>query len=124
MARTVNEVMTVAPATVQAGDPARAAARVIRDHDVGAVLVLDDGDLHGIVTDRDLAVRLVADGRDAESTTVVEIDASIDEAVGLRRERALRRLPVVEHGTPVGIVSLGDLAVERDSDSALADISA
>lgn len=134
MARTVNEVMTVAPATVQAGDPARAAARVIRDHDVGAVLVLDDGDLHGIVTDRDLAVRLVADGRDAESTTVgeiasrdptaVESDASIDEAVGLMRERALRRLPVVEHGTPVGIVSLGDLAVERDSDSALADISA
>ena len=134
MARTVNEVMTVAPTTVQASDPASQAARLMREHDVGAVLVLDEGDLHGIVTDRDIAVRLVAEGRDAESTTVGEIasrdptaiesDAPVDEAVRLMRERALRRLPVVEQGEPVGILSLGDLAVERDPDSALADVSA
>ena len=134
MARTVNEVMTVAPATIQAGDPARHAARLMRDHDVGAVLVLDDGRLHGIVTDRDIAIRVVAEGGDADSTTVgevatgdptaIESDSPVDEAVRLMRERALRRLPVVEGDQPVGIVTLGDIAVERDPDSALADVSA
>ena len=134
MARTVGEVMTVAPTTVQSGDSAREAARAMRDDDVGALLVVDDGNLYGVVTDRDLAIRLVAEGRDASSTTVselasgdptaIESGGSVDDAVRLMRERALRRLPVVEDGRPVGIVSLGDLAVERDSDSALADISA
>jgi len=56
--------------------------------------------------------------------TAIESDAPVDEAVRLMRERALRRLPVVERGEPVGIVTLGDLAVERDPDSALADVSA
>jgi CBS domain-containing protein len=79
-------------------------------------------------------VRAVAEGLDPTATPVTEVctkdptsisaDASVDEAVGLMRERALRRLPVVEGGQPVGIVALGDLAVERDPDSALADISA
>ena len=134
MASKVGEVMTVAPTTVEAGDPATVAAHVMRDEDVGAVLVLDDGALHGILTDRDIAVRLVAEGRDPSSTAVRDIASSdptsiesgdrIEDAVRLMRERALRRLPVVESGRPVGIVSLGDLAVERDSDSALAEISA
>ena len=134
MAREVREVMTVAPTTVQADDPVRDAARVMRDDDVGAVPVLDGGSLHGIVTDRDVAVRLVAEERDLASTTVREIATadptavesgdSVDEAVRRMRERAVRRLPVVEDGRPVGIVSIGDLAVERDPDSALAEISA
>ena len=134
MSRTVEEIMTVAPATVGADEPTRAAARVMREHDVGAVLVLDGDGLHGILTDRDLAVRLVAEGHDAESTAVREVATadptavdssdSVDDAISLMRERALRRLPVTEGGRPVGIVSLGDLAVERDADSALADISA
>ncbi len=106
----------------------------MRDGDVGAIVVLDGGDLHGIVTDRDVAIRLVAEGRDPATTTVgdiasrdptaIEADRSEEEALALMRERALRRLPVVEDGQPVGILSLGDLAVEREPDSALADISA
>ena len=134
MPRAVHEIMTVAPATIGSDEPARAAARVMREHDIGAVLVLDGASLHGIVTDRDLAVRLVAEGRDAESTSVREVatadptaidsSESVDDAVSLMRERALRRLPVTEGGRPVGLVSLGDLAVERDPDSALAHISA
>jgi CBS domain-containing protein len=134
MARTVSEIMTVAPQTVEASAPARDAAGAMRDGDVGAIVVLDGGDLYGIVTDRDVAIRLVAAGRDPATTTVGDIasqdptaiasDRSEEEAVALMRERALRRLPVVEDGQPVGILALGDLAVERDSDSALADISA
>jgi CBS domain-containing protein len=134
MARTVGEIMTIAPATVAPDDAARDAARVMRDQDVGAVLVLEGEELRGVVTDRDIAVRLVAEGRDPAGTPVREIatsdptavasDRPVEDAVRLMRGRALRRLPVTEHGRPVGIVSLGDLAVERDSDSALADISA
>jgi CBS domain-containing protein len=134
MGRTVREVMTVAPTTVEKNATASDAARAMRDDDVGALLVLDGGALVGVITDRDIAVRTVAEGLDPASTAVTDVctkdptavsaDASVGEAVGLMRERALRRLPVIEDGQPVGIVALGDLAVERDPDSALADISA
>ena len=134
MARRVSEIMTVAPQTVEAGAPALDAARAMRDGDVGAIVVIDGRDLYGIVTDRDLAIRLVAEGRDPATTTVGEIASrdptaiesgrSEEDALALMRANALRRLPVVEDGQPVGILALGDLAVERDSDSALADISA
>ena len=126
--------MTVAPDTVEAAATVRDAAQAMRDDDVGAIIVLEGGDLHGIVTDRDIAVRVVAEGLDPTTTTVSEAcsrnpttigsDASIDDALRVMREQALRRLPVTENGRPVGIIVLGDLAVERDSDSALADISA
>jgi CBS domain-containing protein len=134
MARIVSEIMTVAPETVEASAPARDAARAMRDGDLGAIVVLDGGALYGIVTDRDVAIRLVAEDRDPATTTVGEIasrdptaiesDRPEEDAVALMRERALRRLPVVEDGQPVGILTLGDLAVERHPDSALADISA
>ena len=134
MARRVEEVMTVAPMTVQARAPVVDAARIMREADVGAVIVLEEGAVAGIVTDRDIAVRAVGEGRDPAQTTIgeicshdlatVESSQPVEEAVRLMRERSLRRLPVVEQGRPVGIVSLGDLAVERDPDSALADISA
>ncbi len=126
--------MTVAPITVEAGATVRDAAHAMRDADVGGLLVLEGGELYGVVTDRDIVVRAVAEGLDpavtvvsevcSKSPTAIESGAPVDEAVRLMREQALRRLPVVENGQPVGIVALGDLAVERDSDSALADISA
>lgn len=126
--------MTVAPTTVDAGAAVREAAHAMRDADVGGLLVLEGGELYGIVTDRDIVVRAVAEGLDPAVTVISEVcsknptaidsDASVDDAVRLLREHALRRLPVVENGQPVGIVALGDLAVERDSNSALADISA
>lgn len=134
MAQTVRDIMTANPVVLQGSEPVGEAARRMREADVGAVLVVDDGGLAGIVTDRDITIRVTAEGRDpgtplrdAASTTGIETvtpDTSVDKAVDLMRTNAVRRLPVVENGQPVGIVSIGDLAVERDSDSALADISA
>jgi CBS domain-containing protein len=133
MARTVQEIMTHDPRTVDADDSVIDAARQMRDGDVGDVIVTRGGQVTGIVTDRDIVIRAVAEGRAQESTPVSEVTSgdvraleptqSVDEAVQAMREHDIRRLPVVEGGRPVGIVSLGDLAVERDPDSALADIS-
>ena len=134
MSQTVEEIMTTNPRTVNVDDTVLQAAQVMRDNDIGDVIVVEDGQVTGIVTDRDIAVRAVAEGRDPESTTVGEIattgvqaiepDASVDDALSKMREHDIRRLPVVKNGRPVGIVSLGDLAVEREPDSTLADISA
>jgi CBS domain-containing protein len=134
MARTVEEIMTTNPRTVDAADTVLDAARIMRDNDIGDAIVIEDGQIGGIVTDRDIAVRAVADGRDPESTPVGEIctsgvqalepEASVDDALRTMREHDIRRLPVAQQGRPVGIVSLGDLAVEREPDSTLADISA
>ncbi|WP_037673886.1 CBS domain-containing protein [Streptomyces griseus] len=109
------------------------AARLMRTQDIGDVIVADDWRVVGVLTDRDIAVRAVAEGYDpmtvaAEAVcsprpVVVGPDDSAATAVELMREHAVRRLPVVEDGRPVGVVSLGDLALARDPDSALADIS-
>jgi len=111
------------------------AAKAMRENDIGDVIVLHAGRLFGILTDRDIVVRVLAEGKDPASTTVGDICSreitmvvptdSVGQAVRLMREKALRRLPVVEEtGQVVGIVSLGDVALERDRRSALADISA
>jgi CBS domain-containing protein len=134
MTRTVEEIMTRDPRTVNAGDPVTDAARIMRNSDIGDVVVMDGGQVTGIVTDRDIVVRGVAEGLDAESASVSEVcttgvetidpEASVDDALGRMREKDIRRLPVAKNGRPVGIISLGDLAVEREPDSTLADISA
>ena len=126
--------MTRDPRTVNAGDPLIDAARIMRDSDIGDAVVMDGGQVTGIVTDRDIVVRGVAEGVDAESASVsdvcttgletIEPEASVDEALSRMREKDIRRLPVAKDGQPVGIISLGDLAVEREPDSTLADISA
>ena len=134
MSRTVEEIMTRDPRTVNASDTIVDAARVMNDSDIGDVIVLDGEQIKCIVTDRDIVVRAIAEGRDPQSTSVsdvcspsletIEPDASIDDALRKMREADIRRLPVVQDGRPVGIVTLGDLAVEREPDSTLADISA
>jgi CBS domain-containing protein len=134
MAQIVEEIMTTNPRTVNVDDTVLQAAQLMRDNDIGDVIVVDDGQVTGILTDRDVVVRALAEGRDPESTTVSEIattgvqaidpDASEDDALRTMREHDIRRLPVVKNGRPVGIISLGDLAVEREPDSTLADISA
>ena len=126
--------MTRDPRTVNAGDPLIDAARIMRDSDIGDAVVMDGGQVTGIVTDRDIVVRGVAEGVDAESASVsdvcttgletIEPEASVDEALSRMREKDIRRLPVAKDGQPVGIISLGDLAVEREPDSTLADIAA
>ena len=134
-ARTVGEVMTRDPVTLQFETPLVDAARKMRDEDIGDVLVMkEDGKLCGIVTDRDITVRATADGKDPKRTKLGDIcrqelvtiapDRPVKDAVDLMRSRALRRLPVVQGDKPVGIVSLGDLAVEQDPKSVLASISA
>jgi CBS domain-containing protein len=134
MAQTVRDVMTEDVVTVQATDSLVDAARRMREADIGDVIVMSDGDMWGVVTDRDIVVRAVADGMDPRSTTVGEIatkdvatvkpDDPVDAAIQVMRERAVRRVPVVTGNRPIGIVSIGDLAIERDEDSALAQISA
>ncbi len=134
MAQTVEEIMTRDPRTVDGGDTIVDAARVMRDADIGDVVVMEDGQVSGIVTDRDIVVRAIAEGRDADSTSVgdvcttgvetVDPSASVDDALRIMREHDIRRLPVAKSGRPVGIISRGDLAVEREPDSTLADISA
>lgn len=133
MAQRIEEIMTRDPRTVDVNASVQDAARIMRDDDIGDVVVTEGGQVTGIVTDRDIVVRGIADGRDLSaqvgevcSTGIETIapDASVDDAVTTMREHDIRRLPVVKDGQPVGIVSLGDLAVEREPDSTLADISA
>lgn len=134
MATTVAEVMTSDPATVDADAPISEAARQMRVRNAGNVLVVDGGRLAGIVTDRDIAVRAVAENKDPntpvrEACSEVDLitvtpDTRIEQAVELMRSKAVRRLPVVEGDRPVGVLSIGDLAMDRDKNSVLADISA
>ncbi|HWT23316.1 MAG TPA: CBS domain-containing protein [Solirubrobacteraceae bacterium] len=134
MARFIRDVMTKDPTTVEASATAHDAADVMRREDVGAVLVTSGGTLQGILTDRDIVVRAVADGRDPDEVAVSDIctpqpetlspDDPVEEAIRDMRSKGIRRLPVVDGDRPVGILSIGDLAVERDTDSALAEISA
>jgi CBS domain-containing protein len=133
-AATVADVMTEAPASLDAAEPVSRAARAMRERDIGDVLVTQDGRLVGILTDRDIVVRVVAAGQDPGATeigaacsrelTLLAPGDSVETAIARMRERAVRRLPVVDGDAPVGVVALGDLAVERTPRSALGGISA
>jgi CBS domain-containing protein len=135
MTRHVRDVMSPGAATVEPMTSVARAARIMRERDIGDVLVAYDCDLFGVLTDRDIAVRAVAEGRDPNTTRVGSLctrppvatlvpEDTTDYAVQLMRRHAVRRLPVVERGgCPVGMVSLGDLAAIETPNSALADIS-
>ena len=131
----VRDIMTPSPHTIQSIESVMNAAQLMRKSDIGDVIVVEDEQLFGILTDRDIVVRVLAEGRDPETTPVGDICSrelttvrptdSIGDVVRVMREKAIRRLPVVEEsGEVIGIVSIGDVAVERDRHSALADISA
>jgi CBS domain-containing protein len=134
MATTVAEVMTREPISVGPQESLAVAARAMREADAGDVLVVEDDRLVGILTDRDIVVRAVAEDRDPTAATVRDVcssdlesvtpDTRLEDAAELMRLRAVRRLPVVEGSRPVGVVSLGDLAVERDEESVLGQVSA
>lgn len=127
----VKDVMTEKPESVEPGASIEDAAKKMKSADTGALLVVDGDDLKGIVTDRDIVVNAIAEGNtDAKvedvastDTTTIEPDADLSDAIEKMREAKVRRLPVVDDGEPVGIVSLGDLAIEADDDSALKEIS-
>ncbi len=143
--------MTPNPMTMAAGSTVLEAARLMRDTDIGNVIVVEDETICGILTDRDIVVRAVAEDRSPDQLRIAEVcspqlttvapDDTVEDAVGVMRDKALRRLPVVEDGIPVGVLSLGDLAISRagwrqrvryssyspedgDPGSMLADISA
>ena len=130
----VSEVMTTAPITLKASSPVSEAARAMREYDVGDVVVRKDGRLRGIVTDRDIVVRVLAEGKDPKNTSLDDIctkeliavtpDQRASDAAQIMREQAIRRLLVVKNDQVLGIVSLGDLAVHLDPKSALGNISA
>jgi CBS domain-containing protein len=134
MAQIIRDVMTPDPISIPAASSVADAARAMRDADIGDVIVLKDSRVCGILTDRDIVVRGVAEGRDLAATKVSDICSQeltsvsptdeVEQAVLLMRDKAVRRLPVMEGGKPVGVVSIGDLAIERDSHSTLGKISA
>ncbi|OWV10727.1 oxidoreductase [Micromonospora wenchangensis] len=131
---TVGEFMTTRLVTMDGNDTLAAAAQEMRHSAIGDVVVTNGDDVVGIVTDRDITVRGVAEDRDPDRTRLQEIISrdvitvsQYDDAVAaadLMRTYAVRRLPVVDDGRLVGLVSVGDLAVEREPQSVLADISA
>ncbi|MDQ3162139.1 MAG: CBS domain-containing protein [Actinomycetota bacterium] len=120
MQHTIREAMTPNPKTVAAGTSAQEAARLMQSEDVGSIPIVDGDRLIGIVTDRDIATRLVAEGKGPETTVgeiasqaLVTIDPqqSLDEAARLMGEHQLRRLPVCEEdGKLVGILAQADIA--------------
>ena len=129
---TVGDIMTPAPVGVDYSQTLAETARVMRDAQVGAVLVVNDGALAGVVTDRDLVIRGLAEdiGPDAPVGPLcsgdlvgVAAEASLEQAQQLMREHAVRRLPVIADGQVVGIVSIGDLAISAEADSPLAAVS-
>jgi signal-transduction protein with cAMP-binding, CBS, and nucleotidyltransferase domain len=129
----VRDVMTPGPIGVDYHQSIAEAARTMRDWGVGAVLVVRNDSLYGLVTDRDLVVRAVAEARGADepvgplsSGNLIGVDADADvcEAIRLMREHAVRRLPVLEDGQVAGIVSLGDLTMQDEPPLAFAQLSA
>lgn len=122
----IRDIMTPNPKCVKPGDSIQSAARIMREQDAGAVPVVEDGRLLGMITDRDIVIRSVAEGGDASKPlkdiiTVNVICASpgmtTAEASELMSEHQVRRLPVVENDKLVGIVSIGDIAVKEGRDS-------
>jgi CBS domain-containing protein len=124
MGKSVQEVMTSNPTSVEANSPVIDAARIMKQEDVGIVPVVEGDRLAGTVTDRDIALRVVAEGKDPQSTSVREIASTnlvtvdpqqdLDEALRLMASHQVRRLPVVEGGKLVGIVAQADVAREAD----------
>ncbi len=130
----LDEVMSRRPITIPARGTIEEAARLMRDNDIGFIVVTaEDGSLAGVVTDRDIVSRAVADGRpgttaviDVATTDVVTAPTGYhpNDLASMMVWSSVRRLPIVDHGHVVGVVSLGDLARHLDPGSALANISA
>lgn len=133
----VKDLMTKDVATLNAEDSVEQAARIMKEHNIGSVPVCDGENVIGIITDRDIALRSVAEGENVKNQKVREVmssnpvlanpDMDVHDAARIMSERQIRRLPVVDKSNIVGIVSLGDLAVEQqlkdNAEEALSEIS-
>jgi CBS domain-containing protein len=125
MGQSIREIMTANPSTIEPDKSIADAARIMKQEDAGVVPVTENGRLTGMVTDRDIAIRVVAEGKDPQSTTVREVASTdlvtvdpqqdLDEALRLMAQHQVRRLPVVEEdGRLVGVVAQADVAREGD----------
>jgi CBS domain-containing protein len=131
--RKMRDIMSPAPICMAPGESVFAAAKAMKQYGIGTVLVLTDGKLSGLVTDRDITVRVLAENRDPLTTRIGDIcsselavlgpDDDVEQATRLVRDRAVRRIPVLADGIPVGVVSIGDLALDQDAASALSGVS-
>jgi CBS domain-containing protein len=131
--RAVREVMSAAPETVDIDTSVREAAEKMRVADIGNVIVTENGQVRGILTDRDIAVRAVSEGKDPNAAKVgdimtpspvtIEPSESVKAAIDLMHQHDIRRLPVVQKGLPVGVVALADVSMSPRAQPLLADIS-
>jgi CBS domain-containing protein len=136
--RHIRDVMTADPQCVSERDSVLQAARIMRDQDTGVVPVVDGRKIIGMITDRDIVVRAIADGKNVNDVKVSEVmtrqirtvkeDATVDDVLSLMGNAEVRRVPVVNAGNEiVGIVSIGDLASRTNKDGrvgkAIEDIS-
>ena len=127
MAKTAREVMTQGAECIGENESVAKAAKKMAQLDVGALPICGEDDrLKGMVTDRDIAVKVLAEGKDPDSTTAGELgdgkpvtigaDDSVEEALRTMKDKKVRRLPVIDGHDLVGIVSQGDLATEIDEE--------
>jgi CBS domain-containing protein len=124
MGKRIREVMTPSPETVGPGQPVAEAAKLMKQADVGMIPVVKEGQLSGTVTDRDIVLRVIAEGKSTASTTVGEIasgevvtvdpEQELEEALELMAKHQVRRLPVVENGRLIGVLAQADVAREGD----------
>jgi len=125
MGKMIRDVMTSNPCTIDAGKDIVYAAKMLKDEDVGVAPIVEGDQLIGVLTDRDIAIKVVAEGKDPQTTKVRDIASkdivtidpqqNLDEALRLMAQHQVRRLPVVEEdGKVVGIVAQADIALESD----------
>ena len=124
MAKSVRDAMTENPRSIGASASVVEAARVMREEHIGSLPITDDEQLVGMITDRDITTRVVAEAADPQKTSVEEIysrelisvepDKDLEEALQLMASYQVRRLPVVENGRLVGIVAQADVALSED----------
>lgn len=132
----MRDIMTVKVATAEPKTTLDEIATMMRDEDTGVIPVVDDGALVGVITDRDIVIRCIADGEDAAKMAADEVlsarletiepGADVEEAARLMARSQVRRLPVVKNGHLVGMISLGDIAVkgsDGQAAKALAEVS-
>jgi CBS domain-containing protein len=127
----IREIMTRNVVSGQPESSLEQIAMMMRDNDTGVIPIVDRNKLMGVVTDRDIVVRCIAEGKDpveakaedvlSEDLQTIEPDADIDDAADLMSEHQIRRLPVVEKGKLVGMLSLGDMAVKSEEDDITAE---
>ncbi|HWT27750.1 MAG TPA: CBS domain-containing protein [Mobilitalea sp.] len=133
----LKDIMTTEIASLNTDDTIERAAQLMKQYNCGSIPVCTKDKIIGIVTDRDIAVRCVAAGQDVRHQTVKEImtedpvigspEMNVDDAAKLMSDRQIRRLPVVDNNSLVGIVALGDISLEpaasEHAEEALTNIS-